>query len=177
MVPYYTTSPSAVAGRVLRDPLAACYVELSSATISVLAPQDVLCAKRCCPCLTAPFECVQPEQKQWLSQHSHRPVCSDTHPTKSAKFQSRFLPTSLASRSERMDPHHRKIDLQSAQDLTYLHNNIKNAAVQKLDQAIPLSAAPKGEDDAFRLKVEELVHQVLASSPLLPASLPLLERR
>lgn len=51
-----------------------------------------------------------------------------------------------------MDPHHRKIDLQSPADLTYLHNNIKNAAQQKLDLAIP----PQGED-AFRTKVQDYV--------------------
>ena len=61
-----------------------------------------------------------------------------------------------------MDAHHRKIDLQSPQDLTYLLSNIRNAAQQKLDLHIPPSAAPKGED-AFRTKVEELVYQVRVS--------------
>ena len=55
--------------------------------------------------------------------------------------------------------HHRKIDLQSPSDLTYLLNNIKTAAQQKLDLAIPPSAAPEGED-AYRSKVEELVQEV-----------------
>ena len=59
-----------------------------------------------------------------------------------------------------MDSHHRKIDLQSPADLTYLLNNIKNAAQQKIDLAIPRSAAPQGEDDAYRTKVEELVQDV-----------------
>ena len=59
----------------------------------------------------------------------------------------------------------RKIDLQSPADLTYLLTNIQNAAQEKLDLHIPPSAAPEGEDDAFRVKVEQLVHQVL-SSPL-----------
>ena len=75
-----------------------------------------------------------------------------------------------------MDPHHRKIDLQSPSDFTYLLSNINAAAQQKLDQAIPPSAAPKGEEDAFRTKVEELVHQVfppndmtvLPCCPILP---------
>lgn len=59
-----------------------------------------------------------------------------------------------------MDTHHRKIDLQSPSDLTYLLNNIKIAAQEKLDLAIPPSAAPEGED-AYRLKVVELVHKVI----------------
>ena len=58
-----------------------------------------------------------------------------------------------------MDPHHRKIDLQSSSDLTYLLNNIKAAAQGKIDLAIPRSAAPQGED-AYRTKVEELVQEV-----------------
>ncbi|MCJ1256351.1 hypothetical protein MMC24_004172 [Lignoscripta atroalba] len=59
-----------------------------------------------------------------------------------------------------MDPHHRKIDLQSPQDLNYLLSNIKAAAQQKLDLHISPSADPKGEDP-FRTKVEELVHQYI----------------
>ena len=58
-----------------------------------------------------------------------------------------------------MDAHHRKIDLQSPSDLTFLLGNIKTAAQQKLDLAIPPSAAPEGED-AYKSKVEELVQEV-----------------
>ncbi|MCJ1424634.1 hypothetical protein MMC29_002522 [Sticta canariensis] len=58
-----------------------------------------------------------------------------------------------------MDPHHRKIDLQSPADLTYLLNNMKNAAQQKLDLAIP----PQGED-AFRTKVQELVQEYITQT-------------
>ena len=60
-----------------------------------------------------------------------------------------------------MDVHHRKIDLQSPQDLTYLLDNIRKAAQEKLDLHIPPSAAPKGEEDAFRTKIEHYVQQVL----------------
>ena len=71
-----------------------------------------------------------------------------------------------------MDAHHRRIDLQSPSDLTYLFNNIKTSARQKLDLAIPLSAAPEGED-AYRSKVEELVQEVIFSSALLsPLQVP-----
>ncbi len=55
--------------------------------------------------------------------------------------------------------HYRKIDLQSPSDLTYLIDNIKRAAKEKIDLAIPPSAAPEGED-AYRTKVEELVNEV-----------------
>lgn len=67
-----------------------------------------------------------------------------------------------------MDAHHRKIDLQSPLDLTYLFNNIKTAAQQKLDLAIPPSAAPEGED-VYRSKVEELVQEVIISFIFLSA--------
>ena len=64
-----------------------------------------------------------------------------------------------------MDAHHRKIDLQAPQDLTYLLGNITKAAQEKLDIHFPPSAAPQGEEDAFRTKVEGLVHQVRLSFP------------
>lgn len=62
-----------------------------------------------------------------------------------------------------MDTHHRKIDLQSPSDLTYLFNNIKTTAQQKLDLAIPPSAAPEGED-AYRSTVEELVQEYIVQT-------------
>lgn len=55
-----------------------------------------------------------------------------------------------------MDPEYRRIDLQSPADLLYLQSNIKTAAQQKLDLAIP----PQGEEDAFRSKVQDLVQEV-----------------
>ena len=62
--------------------------------------------------------------------------------------------------------HYRKIDLQSLSDLTYLIDNIKHAAREKIDLAIPPSAAPDGED-AYRTKVEELVNEVCNAIPSL----------
>ena len=64
---------------------------------------------------------------------------------------------------DNMDAHHCKIDLQSPSDLTYLLNNINTAAQQKIDLAIPRSAAPEGED-AYRSRVEELVQEVMRRS-------------
>ena len=55
-----------------------------------------------------------------------------------------------------MDPDHRRIDLQSPADLLYLQSNIKTAAQQKIDLAIP----SQGDEDAFRSKVQELVQKV-----------------
>lgn len=64
-----------------------------------------------------------------------------------------------------MDPHHRKVDLQSTDDLLYLKNNILRSAQEKLDLHIPPSAAPKDGEDEFRKKVEELVNQVRDQFP------------
>ncbi|KAL8951674.1 MAG: hypothetical protein Q9222_002354, partial [Ikaeria aurantiellina] len=62
--------------------------------------------------------------------------------------------------------HHRKIDLQSPADLTYLHTNIKTTAQSKLDLAIPpppsipttaTQQQQKPEEDSFRPQVQSLV--------------------
>lgn len=59
-----------------------------------------------------------------------------------------------------MDPaHHRRVELQSPADFTFLEGNVKRAARQKIDLHLPPSAAPAGEDE-LRKKVEELVEQV-----------------
>ncbi|KAI4097183.1 MAG: hypothetical protein LQ344_000593 [Seirophora lacunosa] len=63
-----------------------------------------------------------------------------------------------------MDPHHRKIDLQSPADLNYLQSNIKLSAQQKLDLAIPASANPAGEPDAFRPQVQQLVQDYITQT-------------
>ncbi|KAL8713944.1 MAG: hypothetical protein Q9220_002090 [cf. Caloplaca sp. 1 TL-2023] len=59
--------------------------------------------------------------------------------------------------------HHRKIDLQSPADLTYLQTNIKTSAQQKLDLAIPppaissIPTAAQPEEDSFRPQVQSLI--------------------
>ncbi|KAL8909312.1 MAG: hypothetical protein Q9207_000322 [Kuettlingeria erythrocarpa] len=63
-----------------------------------------------------------------------------------------------------MDPHHRKIDLQSPADLAYLQSNIKLAAQQKLDLAIPSAATPTNETDTFRPQVQQLVQEYIAQT-------------
>ncbi|KAI9787755.1 MAG: hypothetical protein M1839_000287 [Geoglossum umbratile] len=54
--------------------------------------------------------------------------------------------------------HHRKIELQSPEDLRYLASNVSRRARQKIDLNLPPCAAPEGED-ALRKRVEELVHE------------------
>ena len=54
---------------------------------------------------------------------------------------------------------HRRVDLQSPLDLTYLHRATLAAAQQKLDQSFPPSHSD-GAEDPLRRRVDELVNQV-----------------
>lgn len=54
---------------------------------------------------------------------------------------------------------HRKVELQSPADLTYLIANVSRAAREKLDRHLPPDAVPEGED-AMRKRVEQLVDDV-----------------
>lgn len=71
------------------------------------------------------------------------------------------------------DPHRRRIELQAPADFTYLLDNIRATAQQKLDAAFPQSAAPQRGDDALRSKVEQLVQQVRHAYSASIDSLPL----
>jgi kinetochor protein Mis14/NSL1 len=55
---------------------------------------------------------------------------------------------------------HRKIELQSPEDLQYLVSNIRRAANEKIDKDWP----PIEEEDTMRKRVEELVHDVFTLS-------------
>ena len=54
---------------------------------------------------------------------------------------------------------HRKIELQSPDDLQYLVSNIRRAANEKIDKDLP----PIEGEDKMRERVEELVHSVCLS--------------
>ncbi|KAK6006783.1 hypothetical protein QM012_005791 [Aureobasidium pullulans] len=61
-----------------------------------------------------------------------------------------------------METTHRKIELQSPLDLTYLHHNATLCLREKLDLHFPPSAAPaSASDDTLKQRVEELVSQYL----------------
>lgn len=58
----------------------------------------------------------------------------------------------------------RKVELQSPADLQYLEATAKRAAREKIDRALPPSAAANGssgEGDVLRRRVEELVDQYI----------------
>ncbi|OCL02790.1 hypothetical protein AOQ84DRAFT_357217 [Glonium stellatum] len=59
--------------------------------------------------------------------------------------------------------HHRRVELQSPADFTFLEGNVKQAARQKIDLHLPPSAAPVGEDE-LRKKVEELVDEYIRNT-------------
>ncbi|CAD0107452.1 unnamed protein product, partial [Aureobasidium uvarum] len=57
-----------------------------------------------------------------------------------------------------METTHRKIELQSPLDLTYLHSNATLCLREKLDLHFPPSAAPESaSEDTLKSRVEELV--------------------
>lgn len=89
-------------------------------------------------------------------------------PTKYTKQIDRTIPSHrlCAGRERdtvaRMETTHRKIELQSPADLTYLLANASTAARKRIDVHFPPNAAPEGAEDPMRRKVEELVDQVFS---------------
>jgi hypothetical protein len=61
-----------------------------------------------------------------------------------------------------MAEHHRKIELQSPDDLQYLISNVRRAANEKIDKDLP----PIEGEDKMRRRVEELVSEVYCHHPM-----------
>jgi hypothetical protein len=59
---------------------------------------------------------------------------------------------------------HRKIELQSPEDLAYLIANVRRAATERLHEAFPPVEGTVGTDE-LRLKIEQLVDEVGFQSP------------
>jgi hypothetical protein len=62
---------------------------------------------------------------------------------------------------------HRKIELQSPDDLQYLISNVRRAAHEKIDRDLP----PIEGEDRMRRRVEDLVQEVRYSHSFAPAYL------
>ena len=54
---------------------------------------------------------------------------------------------------------YRKIELQSAEDFTYLINNVRRAAADSINAAFPPVESTDGHDE-LRVRIEELVNDV-----------------
>jgi len=74
-------------------------------------------------------------------------------------FESAFAPQGQRA----TEAAHRKIELQSPADLTYLIANVSRAAREKIDKHLPPDAAPEGED-AMRKRVEQLVEEYIRNT-------------
>jgi kinetochor protein Mis14/NSL1 len=61
-----------------------------------------------------------------------------------------------------MAEYHRKIELQSPDDLQYLISNVRRAANEKIDKDLP----PIEGEDKMRRRVEKLVHDVCLISQI-----------
>ncbi|SPO04435.1 uncharacterized protein DNG_07120 [Cephalotrichum gorgonifer] len=59
---------------------------------------------------------------------------------------------------------HRKIELQSPEDLAYLITNIRGAARSRIDEAFPPVNRDDGEDDELRLRIEALVEEYITKT-------------
>ena len=68
--------------------------------------------------------------------------------------------------TDAMAEYHRKIELQSPDDLQYLILNVRRAANQKIDKDLP----PIEGEDKMRRRVEELVQEVHSSPSPVPIS-------
>ena len=56
--------------------------------------------------------------------------------------------------------HHRRIEVQSPKDLTYVIGKVSRDAREKIDRDLPPDAVPDGGEDMMRKRVEELVDDV-----------------
>lgn len=65
-----------------------------------------------------------------------------------------------------MTEFHRKIELQSPDDLQYLISNVRRAANENIDKDLP----PIEGEDKMRTRVEELVHTVCTAPRALSTS-------
>lgn len=60
---------------------------------------------------------------------------------------------------------HRKIELQTPDDLSYLISNVRRAARERIDEAFPPVNRDDGGDDELRTRIEELVEEVRIPTP------------
>ncbi|RYO89969.1 hypothetical protein DL766_010269 [Monosporascus sp. MC13-8B] len=65
--------------------------------------------------------------------------------------------------------HHRKIELQAPEDLSYLVANVRRAAAAHVNQAFPPVDGARGGDDELRTRIEELVDEYIAKTFALAA--------
>lgn len=55
---------------------------------------------------------------------------------------------------------HRKIELQSPEDFSYLISNVRRAAADNINAAFPPVQGADGQEDELRVRIEELVDDV-----------------
>jgi kinetochor protein Mis14/NSL1 len=55
---------------------------------------------------------------------------------------------------------HRKIEMQSPEDLAYLIDNVRRAADESINAAFPPVEGAAGQEDELRTRIEQLVHEV-----------------
>ena len=102
------------------------------------------------------------------SQHHFPPATTTPFPKKQSRLLFKthkiflFSPTHHTQSRSTMDSSHRKIELQSPSDLSYLTSQIRTTARQKLDLHLPPVTSSTAEPDDLRRSVEDLVDAFVA---------------
>ena len=101
---------------------------------------------------------------------------------KRAHENTNFVPhcTEFVQRVRQMDSSsvaHRKIELQTPEDFTYLINNVRRAAAESVNAAFPPVEGSEGDKDDLHSRIEELVNEVshlhiLYATPTRPVTPP-----
>ncbi|CAN8105046.1 unnamed protein product [Discula destructiva] len=68
-----------------------------------------------------------------------------------------------------MDGAHRKIELQSPEDLTYLINNVRRAAAEHIGDAFPPIEGDDAGGDELRMRIEQMVEEYISQTFTLAA--------
>ncbi|KAJ4388099.1 hypothetical protein N0V93_008704 [Gnomoniopsis smithogilvyi] len=71
--------------------------------------------------------------------------------------------------SNTMDGAHRKIELQSPEDLTYLITNVRRAAAEHLSEAFPPVEGDDAGEDELRVRIEQIVDEYISQTFTLAA--------
>lgn len=82
----------------------------------------------------------------------------------------RSITTNTNTNTNAMDGAHRKIELQSPEDLTFLINNVRRAATEHVTAAFPpVEGQDDAEEDELRVRIEKLVDDYISQTFTLAA--------
>lgn len=105
------------------------------------------------------YKNIEDQQSQQPQQQSHTDATSSSSATNRDNKNE--------GNGNEMDGAHRKIELQSPEDLTFLINNVRRAAEEHINAAFPpVDDAQDDGADELRVRIEKLVADVCFLLPL-----------